>query len=101
MPAEEISDACHADARCTQCVQALARGKKRFTPQSVDELRRLVEDDLRVNRGELPGSYRKTYDEVSRGLDLPASRTSAAAGAASVRRALAHRIQRDWFRGET
>ncbi|MET8224455.1 helix-turn-helix transcriptional regulator [Streptomyces sp. NPDC005301] len=98
--ADAISESCGDDARCTQHVQALARGRRRFTPESVDELRRLVEEDLRSGRGELPGGYRRAYDEISRRLDVPGKSTAAATGSASVRRTLAHRIQRDWFRGD-
>ncbi|WP_049579542.1 helix-turn-helix domain-containing protein [Streptomyces sp. SBT349] len=94
--AEEISETFHETARCTRCVDALARGRKRFTPRNVDELRRLVEEDLALHRAEMPRGYRDAYDEISRGLDLPA-KTAPTAGSASVRRALAHRIQRDRF----
>ncbi|MER5719029.1 sigma-70 family RNA polymerase sigma factor [Streptomyces sp. NPDC002132] len=90
--AEEISES-HDGARCTRYLHALARGKKRFTPQNVDELRRLVEEDLMVHRTEMPSGYRSAYDEISRGLDIPARVT--ATGPASVRRALACRLQRD------
>ncbi|GGS24359.1 hypothetical protein GCM10010252_74440 [Streptomyces aureoverticillatus] len=93
--AEEIAEALDETARCTRYVSALARGKKRFTPQNVDELRRLVEEDLRQHRAELPTGYRTAYDKISRGLDVPSA--AAAAGAttpASARRALARRIQR-------
>ncbi|WP_256338610.1 sigma-70 family RNA polymerase sigma factor [Streptomyces sp. 2112.3] len=93
--AEEISETFHETARCTRCVNALARGKKRFTPQNIDELRRLVEDDLRLHRAELPGGFQAAYDEISRGLDLPSKAT---ATSASVRRAVAHQIQRDLLR---
>ncbi|MFE2146081.1 sigma-70 family RNA polymerase sigma factor [Streptomyces sp. NPDC059456] len=96
--AEEISDAFPETARCTRFVDALARGKKRFTPQNVDELRRLVEEDLRLHRSELPAAHRAAYDTIGRGLDLPAN--AAATGAAPVRRTLAHRIQRDALRGD-
>ena len=76
--AEEISEAFDDTARCTRYVNAIARGKKRFTPQNVDELRRLVEEDLRLHRARMPGSYRDAYDEISRGLDVPApSKTTA------------------------
>jgi hypothetical protein len=96
--AEEISEALDDSARCTRYVNALSRGRKRFTPQNVDELRRLLEDDLRRHRARLPGGYRDAYDEISRGLDLPSKVTATAS--ASVRRALAHQIQRDRLRGE-
>ncbi|MGW7268827.1 sigma-70 family RNA polymerase sigma factor [Streptomyces sp. NPDC054842] len=98
--ADAISESCHDTAHCTSHVQALARGRRRFTPESVDELRRLVEEDLRAGQGELPGGYRRAYDEISRRLDVPGKNTGAVTGSASVRRALAHRIQRDWFRGD-
>lgn len=95
--AEEIAESVDS-ARSARYVNALARGKKRFTPQNVDELRRLVEEDLRLHRAELPGGYRSAYDEISRGLDLPAK--VAATGSASVRRALACQIQRDRLRND-
>lgn len=95
--AEEISDTFDETARCTRCVNALTRGKKHFTPQNVDELRRLVEDDLRLHRTELPSGYRAAYDEISRGLDLPSKVT--ATTSASIRRSIAHQIQRDLLRG--
>ncbi|MFE6162522.1 sigma-70 family RNA polymerase sigma factor [Streptomyces sp. NPDC056486] len=91
--AEEVSGTLDDSARCTRYVNALTRGKKRFTPQNVDELRRLLEEDLRQHQAQLPGNYRDAYDEISRALDLPANVT--ATGSASVRRALAHEIQRD------
>ncbi len=96
--AEEISEN-YDTARCTRYVHAIARGKKRFTPQNVDELRRLVEEDLMLHQAEMPSSYRNAYDEISRGLDLPAKVTTTAS--ASVRRALAHQIQRDQLRGDS
>lgn len=96
--AEEISEN-YDTARCTRYVHALARGKKRFTPQNVDELRRLVEADLMLHRAEMPGGYRDAYDAISRGLDVPANVTAPAS--ASVRRALAHQIQRDALRDDS
>ncbi|MET9888336.1 sigma-70 family RNA polymerase sigma factor [Streptomyces sp. NPDC006430] len=95
--AEQISETLHGAARCTHHVEAVARGKKHFTPRTVDELRRLVEEDLRLHRADLPGSYRDAYDRISRGLDVPLKNTGTAATTttASVRRTLAHRIQRD------
>ncbi|WP_229376821.1 helix-turn-helix domain-containing protein [Streptomyces spirodelae] len=122
--AEEISAAGPDSARCTRFLHAIARGRKRFTPQTVDELRRLVEDDLLRHRTELPGGYRAAYDRISRGLDVPAPvsppgptsspapvsppglvptpgqpGTAATAPApASVRRALARQVQRDHLR---
>ncbi|MFD7898873.1 sigma-70 family RNA polymerase sigma factor [Streptomyces sp. NPDC059743] len=95
--AEQISETFDEAARCTRCVNALTRGKKRFTPQNIDELRRLVEEDLRLHRAELPGGYRAAYDEISRGLDLPSKVTTTTS--ASVRRSIAHQIQRDLLRG--
>ncbi|MFE3070491.1 sigma-70 family RNA polymerase sigma factor [Streptomyces sp. NPDC059247] len=95
--AEEISRTLGETAHCTRCVQALARGKKRFTPQNVDELRRLVEEDLRLSRAELPGGHRAAYDQISRGLDVPSGVTTTTS--ASVRRTVAHQIQRDQLRG--
>lgn len=96
--AEEISEAFCDAARCTRSVNAIARGKKRFTPQNVDELRRLVEEDLMPHRTALPGSYRDAYDEISRGFDVPSKITTTAP--ASVRRAVARQIQRDRLRGD-
>ncbi|MDH6108764.1 hypothetical protein P3T36_002315 [Kitasatospora sp. MAP12-15] len=96
--AEEISESCDDTARCTRYLNAVARGKKRFTPQSVDELRRLVEQDLMLHQAELPGGYRDAYDEISRGLDVPARVATTAP--AAMRRALARRLQRDRFRRE-
>ncbi|MFG2987786.1 sigma-70 family RNA polymerase sigma factor [Streptomyces sp. NPDC048257] len=91
-------------ARCTRCVDALARGRKRFTPRTVDELRRLVEEDLLLHRTELPAGFRAAYDEISRGLDVPpkaATPTGAAPPvSASARRTLAHQLQRDRLQGE-
>ncbi|MFF1699474.1 sigma-70 family RNA polymerase sigma factor [Streptomyces sp. NPDC058257] len=91
--AEEVSEALDDSAHCTRCVNALARGKKRFTSRNVDELRRLLEEDLRRHQAQLPGGHRDAYDEISRALDISANVT--ATGSASVRRALAHEIQRD------
>ncbi|RPK46569.1 hypothetical protein EES39_13240 [Streptomyces sp. ADI92-24] len=113
--AEDISETYADAARCTGCVSALARGRKRFTPENVDELRRLVEDDLRrygegvpdvqrdADAQALSRAHRDAYDEISRGLDVPSRQATAPAGAAplgsaSVRRTLAHRIQRDRLR---
>ncbi|MFE9642791.1 sigma-70 family RNA polymerase sigma factor [Streptomyces sp. NPDC006365] len=96
--AEEISEN-YDTARCTRYVHAIARGKKRFTPENVDELRRLIEEDLMLHQAEMPSSYRNAYDEISRGLDIPAKVTTKAS--ASVRRALAHQIQRDQLRGDS
>ncbi|MFD9355100.1 sigma-70 family RNA polymerase sigma factor [Streptomyces sp. NPDC060031] len=99
--AEEISESCDA-ARCTRHVNAIARGRRRFTSQHVDELRRLVEEDLRLHRAELPAGFREAYDDIGRGLDVPPKGAATAAAAAtaspSVRRALACQIQRDRLR---
>ncbi|MEE4419217.1 sigma-70 family RNA polymerase sigma factor [Streptomyces bugieae] len=104
--AEEISEACYDTARCTRYVNALARGRKRFTPQNVDELRRLVEEDLRLHRSLLPGSHRDAYDQISRALDVPSKATSGTGaatspGSPSARRTLAAQIQRDRLRGDS
>ncbi|MFI1168632.1 sigma-70 family RNA polymerase sigma factor [Streptomyces sp. NPDC020801] len=96
--AEEVSGTLDDTAHCTRYVNALVRGKKRFTPQNVDELRRLLEEDLRQHQAQLPGSYRDTYDEISRCLDIPAKVTGI--GSASVRRALAYEIQRNQLRDD-
>ncbi|MER5185382.1 sigma-70 family RNA polymerase sigma factor [Streptomyces sp. NPDC002896] len=98
--AEEISETLCDTARCSRYLNALARGRKRFTPQTVDELRRHVEEDLRLHQAELPGSYRDAYDKISRGLDVPSKATTATASA-SVRRALAHQIQRAQLQGDS
>ncbi len=98
--AEEISEAFPDTARCTRYVNAIARGKKRFTPQNVDELRRLVEEDLRLHQAEMPSGYRDAYNQISRGLDVP-SKVAPVAVSASVRRALACQIQRDRLRDDT
>jgi hypothetical protein len=101
--AEEISEALDDTACCTRYLNAIARGRKRFTPQNVDELRRLVEEDLRARRAELPGSHREAYDAISRGLDVlsrhAAAEADATGASASARRALAYRMQRDRLSG--
>jgi len=100
--AEELSET--VDARCTRYVHAIARGKKRFTPQNVDELRRLVEEDLRLHRAVIPASYQQAYDAIGRGLDVPskaATTASATTASASVRRALARQIQRNQLRDDS
>ncbi|MFF1716762.1 sigma-70 family RNA polymerase sigma factor [Streptomyces sp. NPDC058268] len=96
--AEVVSETLDESAHCTSYVNALGRGKKRFTPQNVDELRRLLEADLREHQAQLPGGCRGAYDEISRRLDVPAkakATATAATGSASVRRAIAREIQRD------
>lgn len=96
--AEAISDATDGTAACSRLVYAIGRGKKRFTPATVDDLRRLVEADLLRHEGVLPVGCRSAYDEISRGLDVPPKHTVTATGSASVRRALAYEIQRDRWR---
>lgn len=91
--AESISETLDDSAHCTRHVAAIGRGRRRLTPENVDALRRLVEQDLREHQAQLPGSHREAYDEISRRLDVPAKVT--AVGSASVRRALAREIQRD------
>ncbi|MGR4878334.1 sigma-70 family RNA polymerase sigma factor [Streptomyces sp. LARHCF249] len=101
--AEEVSEALHDTAHCSRAVDALARGRKRFTPRTVDDLRRHLEVDLREHRARLPAGYRSAYDEISRALDVPPKAAAAAtpgAAPASVRRALAHQLQRDRLRGD-
>ncbi|WP_433890112.1 sigma-70 family RNA polymerase sigma factor [Streptomyces sp. CA-111067] len=111
--AEEIAANVPAgSASCTPFLDAVARGRTRFTPRHVDELRRLVEDDLLRHRARLGGSYRTAYDEISRRLDVPAKparnapaqapENAPAQGTpqqpretAAVRRTLARRLQRD------
>ncbi|MFJ8109520.1 sigma-70 family RNA polymerase sigma factor [Streptomyces sp. NPDC096132] len=97
--AEEISESLDHSARCTRYVDAVARGRKRFTPENVDALRRLVEEDLRARRAELPTAHRAAYDGISRGLDLSV-KAPPTTGSASVRRTLARRLQRDGLRGD-
>ncbi|MGW6572774.1 sigma-70 family RNA polymerase sigma factor [Streptomyces sp. NPDC054945] len=91
-------------ARCARRVDDLARGRWRFTPRTVDELRRLLEDDLSRHHAELPAGFRAAYDEISRALDVPPKATTGtpapATASASVRRTLAHQLQRDRLRNE-
>ncbi|MFD9080034.1 sigma-70 family RNA polymerase sigma factor [Streptomyces erythrochromogenes] len=104
--AEEVAEALDA-ARCAGFVGALARGRKRFTPESTDELRRLLEADLRLGAAELPAAFRAAYDEISRGLDTgprpaaagPAPDSAPDSAPASVRRTVARQLQRDRLRG--
>ncbi|MEU7038322.1 sigma-70 family RNA polymerase sigma factor [Streptomyces sp. NPDC046237] len=104
--AEAISESCDETAHCTPYVHAFARGRKRFTPRTVDELRRLVEEDLRTHADRFPAAnrsaYRTAYDEISRGLDVPAKTAvtppAPASATPSMRRTLAHQIQRDRLR---
>ncbi|OEJ34963.1 hypothetical protein [Streptomyces subrutilus] len=99
--AEEVSETLDDAAHCTRTVDALARGRKRFTPRTVDELRRGLEEDLRLHRGRLSAAHQTAYDEISRALDVPPKGAAApGAGSPSVRRALAHRIQRDRLLGD-
>ncbi|MFD5323216.1 sigma-70 family RNA polymerase sigma factor [Streptomyces sp. NPDC127092] len=93
--AEELSAALDDTAHCSRLVHALARGRKRFTPQNVDALRRLVEEDLREYGREAQfAPHRVTYDRIARGLDVLATTEGTEAGPASRRRALACQIQR-------
>jgi hypothetical protein len=49
----------------------------------------------------MPGSYQDAYDEISRGLDIPAKvTTTTTTASASVRRTLARQIQCDQLRGD-
>ncbi|WP_240803571.1 sigma-70 family RNA polymerase sigma factor [Streptomyces sp. A0592] len=102
--AEEVAEALDA-ARCARFVGALAKGRKHFTPESTDELRRLLEADLSLGADELPAAFRAAYDEISRGLDTgpkPAAAGRAPDSApASVRRTVARQLQRDRLRGDT
>ncbi|MDU8996604.1 MULTISPECIES: helix-turn-helix domain-containing protein [Streptomyces] len=98
--AEEISETLHDAAHCTRHVNAVARGRKHFTPQNVDELRRLVEEDLRLHRAALPDGHRHAYDEISRALDTSAPATPTPTESPSARRTLARQIQRANLREE-
>ncbi|MFE7463046.1 sigma-70 family RNA polymerase sigma factor [Streptomyces sp. NPDC057499] len=97
--AETIAHTLNGTALCARYTDALARGRKRFTPRNVDELRRLVEEDLRLHRAELPGGCQDVYDRIGRALDVPPKEAATPAAPPSMRRALAHRIQRDRFEG--
>ncbi|MGW0394694.1 sigma-70 family RNA polymerase sigma factor [Streptomyces sp. NPDC003042] len=99
--AEEISDTFRESAACTRYLSALARGKKRFTPQTVDELRRLLEQDLTLHRAELPPGHQAAYDEIGRGLDVPSKAAAPPTASPSVRRTLARQIQRDCLKADT
>ncbi|MFI6092989.1 sigma-70 family RNA polymerase sigma factor [Streptomyces sp. NPDC051218] len=95
--AEVISETLDDSAHCSRYVDDLGRGKKRLTPQNVDELRRLVEEDLRQHRTKLPAGCRSAYDEISRHLDVPtkpSATSTSAPGSASARRTLAQTLQR-------
>ncbi|WP_308011990.1 sigma-70 family RNA polymerase sigma factor [Actinacidiphila acidipaludis] len=96
--AEEISERLDDTAACSRHVHALARGRRRFTPQDVDALRRLVEEDLRLRSAALPAGCRDAYDVISRALDVPAKSRSAPPGSPSLRRTLARALQRDRLR---
>ncbi|WP_256669095.1 sigma-70 family RNA polymerase sigma factor [Streptomyces fulvorobeus] len=69
--AEEISETLDEAAHCTRYVNALTRGKKRFTPRNIDELRRLVEEDLRLRRAELSGGTRPRMTRSAAVLTFP------------------------------
>ncbi|MFE6000603.1 sigma-70 family RNA polymerase sigma factor [Streptomyces sp. NPDC056454] len=96
---EAVSEARRHESRRTPFADALGRGRKRFTPENVDTLRRLVGEDLRVHREEVPACHRAAYDTISGGLGVPA-RSGATTGSLSVRRTLAHRILRDRLGGD-
>lgn len=98
--AEEIARTTDGGARCARFVVALARGRKRLTAHTVDELRRLVEEDLRRYEAELPPGLRTAYDAIARALDLPEHRTASTptTPTASARRALARQVQRERLR---
>ncbi|WKV70204.1 sigma-70 family RNA polymerase sigma factor [Streptomyces sp. PCS3-D2] len=96
--AEEVAETLDA-ARCARFVGSLSRGRKHFTPESTDELRRLLEADLRTGASELPAAFRAAYDEIGRGLDTGPEPAAAASGPASVRRTVARQLQRDRLRG--
>ncbi|MFF0039941.1 sigma-70 family RNA polymerase sigma factor [Streptomyces mirabilis] len=98
--AEEISETLHDAAHCTRYVNAVARGRKHFTPQNVDELRRRVEEDLRLHRTALPDGHRHAYDEISRALDTAAPSAPTPTESPSARRTLARQIQRARLRDE-
>ncbi|MGP3690043.1 sigma-70 family RNA polymerase sigma factor [Streptomyces sp. IBSNAI002] len=102
--AEEVSEALDGAAHCTRTVDALTRGTKHFTPRTVDELRRRLEEDLRLHRARLSAAHQAAYDEIGRALDVPpkgaAGAGADAGGSPSVRRTLAHRIQRDRLSGD-
>ncbi|MEU5149087.1 sigma-70 family RNA polymerase sigma factor [Streptomyces yangpuensis] len=97
--AEEVADSLDT-AHCTRFVGALTRGRKRFTPETTDELRRLLEEDLKQGAAELPALFRSTYDEISRGLDVGSTPAPSGSAPASVRRTVARQLQRDRLRGE-
>ncbi|MFJ9809482.1 sigma-70 family RNA polymerase sigma factor [Streptomyces sp. NPDC101158] len=100
--AEEISEALDDNAHCSRLVHVLARGRKRFTEQNVDALRRLMEEDLREHATEAAfPAYRITYDAIARGLDVSSAAHAGEgpAGSASARRTLACQIQRVRLRG--
>ncbi|MER7517956.1 helix-turn-helix transcriptional regulator [Streptomyces sp. NPDC126499] len=93
--AEAVSETLDDAAHCSRLVHALARGRKRFTPQNVDALRRLVEEDLREHRAEAPfAAYREAYDRIARGLDVPTATDGSPAGSPARRRTLACQVQR-------
>ncbi|WP_327092777.1 hypothetical protein OIE66_19710 [Nonomuraea sp. NBC_01738] len=91
--AERLSETHPRTTRCTPHLHAIARGKRHFTPQTVDELRRLVEDDLRTHAADLPPAYRKTYDTISRTLDQPPNPSPQPPTTPTARRTLAYQVQ--------
>ncbi|MGW2471506.1 sigma-70 family RNA polymerase sigma factor [Streptomyces sp. NPDC001665] len=97
--AEDIAETYGSAAHCRPAVDALARGRQRFTDENVDALRRLVEEDLRRHGDEL-AAHRAAYDEISRALDMPSRGGGTPPGSASVRRTLAHRLQLDRLRDD-
>ncbi|MFD6416234.1 hypothetical protein, partial [Streptomyces sp. NPDC060194] len=104
--ADAVSAACRqtlgAPAHCSAFADALDRGRRRLTPRTADELRRLVEEDLRRHGGWLPEDHRSTYDTVARALDHAELNGPPTAGGhlgpPAVRRATARRIQRERLR---
>ncbi|MGW9249683.1 hypothetical protein [Streptomyces badius] len=55
-PAEAISATLDGGAHCTHLTDALGRGRKQFTPQNVDALRRLFERNLTSRQEESEGA---------------------------------------------
>ncbi|MFJ9828735.1 sigma-70 family RNA polymerase sigma factor [Streptomyces sp. NPDC101160] len=100
--AEEIAGTLGGAAACARLTHALALGRKRFTPQNVDALRRLVEEDLRTHRAELAPRHQETYDRVARALDTmppPAREAGGGPGGPAARRTLARQVQRVRLQG--
>ncbi|MFJ3901357.1 sigma-70 family RNA polymerase sigma factor [Streptomyces sp. NPDC090025] len=102
--AEELADQLAErgeHAECARPALALARGRKRFTEQNVDALRRLVERDLREHGARLPGGFRTAYDTIARALDTRTGPHAAdPSRAPESRRKLACQIQRVRLREE-